>query len=445
MPRPTVRLRLGAGQRGRERGGRRGVADADLADDEAVDAAVGQLAGQGGAGVESALQLLVGHRGTGQQIGGAGGDLDVAHARRGVADQAEVGDQQLVAALLREHADGAVAARGRGRHLRRDLGVEQARAVHDVAVIAGEDEHAGARGGRRGRARDRRPALDQRLERAEAAGRLDELVEPVARGDRGLAADDLVVTDVRHGALPVLLHHDVGERHPRRPAGGLETRPLRALVGPADAQVGKRVDIRRDAQQRSHVVGPVEADPADAEPLRPRRQPEVLDRAARAVDVGLGDRAAAEHLDGRVAVVATDDDAERRLDDALDLLVEEVAGALVESVRLPQPLALGHPPDLDARVLALDDDQPPRLHQPDRRGAVGGREDPLEHVGRHRIGAEAADVAPLGDHAVDGGALVVGVAPAGRLGRALRGARAIEARRRRRADKAIPGGHVGEQ
>ena len=58
VPRPTVRSAGWPGQRGGERGRRRGVADADLAEHEAVDAAVGELAGEARAGRERERDLL---------------------------------------------------------------------------------------------------------------------------------------------------------------------------------------------------------------------------------------------------------------------------------------------------------------------------------------------------------------------------------------------------
>ena len=60
--------------------------------------------------------------------------------------------------------------------------------------------------------------------------------------------------------------------------------------------------------RRAEVVGPVEAHPTDAQAFGARGQPEVLDRARRRVDVGLGDRAAPENLAVGVAVVAADDE-----------------------------------------------------------------------------------------------------------------------------------------
>src|SRR5206468_11925434 len=139
---------------------------------------------------------------------------------------------------------------------------------------------------------------------------------------------------------------------------------------PADAQVGEGLDARRNPEELAQVVGAVEADPADAESLGAGGQPEVLHGARRAVDVGLGDRAAAEHLDAGVARVAAHAHAERRLDDALDLLVEELPRALGEAVRLAQALAPGEAADRHARPEVANDDEAPRLHQPDRRRAV---------------------------------------------------------------------------
>ena len=93
----------------------------------------------------------------------------------------------------------------------------------------------------------------------------------------------------------------------------------------------------------------------------------------------------------------------------------------------------------DAGRRRAHDDEPPRLHQADRRGPVRGREHPLEHVVRDGVGPEAPDVPPLGDHPVDRGADVVGIAPAARVGGALGRPGGVEARRRRRADEPIRG------
>ena len=56
-------------------------------------------------------------------------------------------------------------------------------------------------------------------------------------------------------------------------------------------------------------------------------------------------------------MVAADADAERRLDDALDLLVEELARAVVEAIGLAEALALGEPAHRDRAFQARDDDE----------------------------------------------------------------------------------------
>jgi hypothetical protein len=112
-----------------------------------------------------------------------------------------------------------------------------------------------------------------------------------------------------------------------------------------------------------------------------------------------------------MAVVAADADSQRCLDDPLDLLVQELPGAVLEAIGLAQALPLGEAADRAAGGRLTHHDEAPGLHQPHRRGAVGGAEDPLEHLIRYLLGAVAAHVAALGDHPVDGIARLGGKAP----------------------------------
>jgi hypothetical protein len=173
------------------------------------------------------------------------------------------------------------------------------------------------------------------------------------------------------------------------------------FVRPPDAEVGDRLDPVREPEQRAEVGGLVEADPADAEPFGARREPEVLDRAGGAVDVGFRDRAPSEYFDVLVSVIAADAHSERGFEHPFDLLVQELPGSLIELLGLPQALALGERADLAACLNVTDDDQAPRLHQPDRGRLVGRLEHPAEHLLFDVVGSEAADVASLGDHVVD--------------------------------------------
>src|SRR5207302_4993809 len=68
----------------------------------------------------------------------------------------------------------------------------------------------------------------------------------------------------------------------------------------------------------------------------------------------------------------------RSSDLPLHLLVEELAGALVEAVGLAQALALGEAADCHAPAQLAHDDDPPRLHEPDGGSAVGGLEHALQ-------------------------------------------------------------------
>ena len=146
-----------------------------------------------------------------------------------------------------------------------------------------------------------------------------------------------------------------------------------------------------------------------------------------------------------LAVVTAHDETQWRFDDPLDLLVEELTGALVEAIRLPQPLALDQPANLDARRGIAQHDQPPRLHEPDRRRTMRCLEDPLQDVGGDLVRSEAPDVATLRDRAIDRRSHVVGIAPAHRVGRPLGGPGVVESRRGRRADESVWGGHAREQ
>ncbi len=302
-----------------------------------------------------------------------------------------------------------------------------------MSMVSRAHERAGTDPRRRRCTRDRSPALDQAFEGTEAPRGLDELVEAIACVDRGAAIDARRTRprfEGRSRGVPALAHDDGIEREAFSPAGRFEAGPQRTLVGPADAQVRDRIDPCRDPEERSKVIGAVEAHPPDTESFRARREPQVLDGAGGAVDVGLGNRAAAEDLDALGAVVAADADAERRLDDPFDLLVEEVAGALVEAGGLSQALALGEVTYLDPRFQCFDDDDPPRLHEADGRCAMCGLEKALQDRLGNGIGAEAPDVAPLGDDTVHRFGIRGGEAPTARIGGALSGARRVEPRGR---------------
>ncbi|MGA2929521.1 MAG: hypothetical protein ABSG43_26735 [Solirubrobacteraceae bacterium] len=140
----------------------------------------------------------------------------------------------------------------------------------------------------------------------------------------------------------------------------------------------------------------------------------------------------AEDLEAGLAVAA-DADAQRGLADPLELELEVVAGALVEVLGLDEPLARDQSLHRSLGPLVADHDEPPRLHQADRRRLVGGLQQSRQQRIVERLGTETADVAPLRDRAPDAGAGGL-VEPAGRrIGGALARAGVVELGRQRRA------------
>jgi hypothetical protein len=163
------------------------------------------------------------------------------------------------------------------------------------------------------------------------------------------------------------------------------------------------------AQQRGQLGGIEDRHPAQADALGPRRQPHVLDGTGHRGQVHLGQGAAAE--DVLLAPVGQGHhDHLAGLQQAFHLEAHEVFLAL------PQGPGGGAAFHLDQGVHALaqapvgDADEAPGLHVAHAGGVVGGPQKPRQQRRIDRIRAEVAHVAPLGDHAVDGGHIGIGKA-----------------------------------
>ena len=429
------------GERAGQGGGGRRVADPDLADDEAVHAAFGELRGEAGTGGQRGIHLRCGEGRPREHVGGPVGDLGVAHTGRGGADQADVGDQHVVSCPSRQHPDGAVSARRGGGHLRADLRGEQARAVDGVTVVGGADQHPGTQAARRGRPGDRGPALDERLERPEAPAGLDELVEAVASGDRCRSIQARPTpTRPRPPAwraqsfvAPALLHHDVaraGRATTSRPppgrgaAGARRASPRRGRRSDRRgrecraARGGRRADrsspSRRPALRRAR---PATGSRSRRPSSRRRSRGSCRARGPR----GRGRRGRSRRRD-RVGL--------RRRPRSSGRGTDAARSSKRSAWRRRSRCASRR---TSTRVVGIaQHDQPPRLHEPDGRRLMRCLEDPLENVGGHLVRPEASDVAPLGDRAIDRGAHVVGIAPAHRVGGTLGCPGVVESRRRRR-------------
>src|SRR5262249_5651746 len=138
------------------------------------------------------------------------------------------------------------------------------------------------------------------------------------------------------------------------------------------------------------------ADPADADALRPRRQPQVLNGTYRAKEVHVRLARSAEDHRAKALTIAGHADVERRLQDAFQLEggVEFLPFALEELDRLGIGLVERFMNLLsDGRV--ANQNEIPGLHEADGGGMMGSLENAGQNIVGNRLAAEAAHVAAL--------------------------------------------------
>ena len=123
VPRPTVELGGAPVSAPDERGRRRGVADADLAEDQAVDAAARASSRASAAPPQRCVELRFGaSAGSAVMSAVPGGDLGVSDARPASAPRGRRRRRcSSCPPRRREHADRGLTARRRGGHLRGDV------------------------------------------------------------------------------------------------------------------------------------------------------------------------------------------------------------------------------------------------------------------------------------------------------------------------------------
>ena len=195
------------------------------------------------------------------------------------------------------------------------------------------------------------------------------------------------------------------DRQARQPAGFFQLRLVVEMADVADAQVGDRHDLARDAERILQFRLVEDAHPADAEAFGAGGEPEVLDGADAAVQVHRLDvRAADDDRPGPLAV-AGDAQAERRFDDAFQF---QLAVDFPLALRKHQGgfgVGLGKAvPDALLDLGRADQQEVPRLHEADRRRMMGRHQHAAEYFVGDRIGQElAAHVAAIEDGAIDGG------------------------------------------
>src|SRR5262249_29825002 len=165
---------------------------------------------------------------------------------------------------------------------------------------------------------------------------------------------------------PPLLEDHVLEWQPLGPPAALQLGVIEKRLGVAETQIGHRQNGIRYPEDPTEGLNRQDADPADADALGACREPEVLDRAARAVDVSVDDGVAAEDMGTTACPVACHADVDRGFVDSFELQAAIERGPFSVIVRAGSDVLLGERGGhLLLRLRSADDDKVPRLHEPD--------------------------------------------------------------------------------
>ncbi len=187
------------------------------------------------------------------------------------------------------------------------------------------------------------------------------------------------------------------------PAGQREFRCGWERLNVAHAQICYDIQVRGQLEGGRQFSLLEEAHPADAEPLGPGGEPEILDRADARVHRHLRLGVAAKHVPAPPGGVARHDDADRSVQDGLDL--ERAEGQCPRpGQRGSEQVLLGARERMDARARRAvpQDDEVPRLAQADAGRLVRGRQHPGEQVVADRVWPESVTHIPArGDQPVE--------------------------------------------
>jgi hypothetical protein len=180
--------------------------------------------------------------------------------------------------------------------------------------------------------------------------------------------------------------------------------------GVPDAEISDGFDAERQGELAAKDGRLDDADPPDADSLRARGEPQVLDGAARAGAHGLGLHGGTE--DGLVAVAQIDHDADiqGRFEDAFELVGEvSVAPRRRKTPRFGLAASEKALPDALACLPLAHQHETPRLRESHARRAVRAFQDPFQGLEIDvDIRAEVPDIAPKGNDLVNGPARIVG-------------------------------------
>src|SRR5208282_1997591 len=163
-------------------------------------------------------------------------------------------------------------------------------------------------------------------------------------------------------------------RQPPGPFRALQYRTLGKVLHVADAEVGDGNDALGNREDLSQRIVANDADPSDAESLRARSQPEVLDRQTGRIDLHVADADFAQHAGTEAVRLAGDDQVERGFENSFELEREKFLAARAAELRgIALALLIEHPPDFAPALEIAHDEEVPWLCEPDA-GRVMGRD-----------------------------------------------------------------------
>lgn len=175
------------------------------------------------------------------------------------------------------------------------------------------------------------------------------------------------------------------DRQPTSPPGRFEIGLRRKVGYITETEIGQHFDRRGNAKHPLQRRMVQDADPSDSDPLRPRRQPEILNRAAGTIQIGIAHRGTPQHVPATALAGAGHAKIHRRLFDALELeaAIEIGSGSCI-SGRRPPIHFIKQRLDLSFRGRFSDNHKVPRLHESDRAGMMRRGQQSHQHIVRNR-------------------------------------------------------------
>jgi hypothetical protein len=216
-----------------------------------------------------------------------------------------------------------------------------------------------------------------------------------------------------YGVSPRFVVNELVNRNPGSPPCRLQVRLRRKVGNVAEAEIRQHFDWPGDTEHLFQCSMVQDADPSNPDTFCSCGQPEILDGAARTIQIRIAYRGTAQYMTSTTLTAAGHTDIDRRFFNSFELKapVETRAGPFIAHgslrIRLLEQLLHG------ALCCTLTDDHKiPRLHKPNRSSVMRRGQNPRKHIVYDRLPQKiAANIPPFENCPVDGRPLIVGELP----------------------------------